>query len=106
MRDQVLDALEADPEVGNAFALRWKSDTFVIGLRDTGTDTWGMMIFVIALEVPQGSMGSSGHGSLQELKEGWSTHSSTEGTAWFGIASTVETAIRISKGETQLEPPR
>ena len=106
LRDQVLDALAVDKGVGASLALQWKGDTFVIGYRETATDTWGTMIFIIALEILQGSMGGSGHGSLQELKEGWSAHSSTKGTAWFGIASTVETALRISKGEVQLEPPR
>lgn len=84
--------------------MQWGLVTFVIGSRET--NEWGTMIFVAALEVPQGSMGSLGHGSLREIKEGWSAHSSTEGTAWFGIASTVETAVRISKGEIQTEPPR
>ena len=106
LREQLIAALEADEAVGDVEPEQRQGTSFVTGLRETGTDTWGTMAFVIALEIPQGSMSDSGHRALEELKEELSAHSSTKGAAWYGIASTVETALRISKGEIQLEPPR
>ena len=101
LKDRVLEALAEDEGVIAALALDEGGRTFVVGCRDTGDDVWGRMMFVIALK---DRMGSADHGRLQELKEGISAHSSIEGTAWFGIARTLRTAMRISRGEAQLEP--
>ena len=105
LTDEVLKALEVDPDVPVVGALRGEQETFVIGARDTHGEPWGTMMFVIALEDQRGSMGQRGHETLNRLKERLSIRSSTRGTAWYGVASTVETAVRISKGEVQIEPP-
>jgi hypothetical protein len=63
-----------------------------------------LLMFVIALERRTGEMVAAGYDRLEELKKGLSAHSSIEGTAWFGIASILGTALRISRGEAQLEP--
>jgi hypothetical protein len=60
-----------------------------------------------SLSVSEGDDGrvvAAGYDRLKELKKGLSAHSSIEGTAWFGIASAVGTALRIRIGEAQLEP--
>ena len=105
LKDRVLEALAEDEGVIAALALDEGGRTFVVGCRDTGDSVWGRMMFVIALEArTEDRMGSADHGRLQELKEGISAHSSIEGTAWFGMARTLRTAMRISRGEAQLEP--
>jgi hypothetical protein len=103
--DRVLDALEADPDVAVVAALPIGAYTFVFGSRDTRGQTWGTMMFVIALEDERQPMDQRDHERLRKLKEKMSVRSTNQGTAWYGVASTVETAVRISKGEAQREPP-
>lgn len=106
LRDRVLEALKSDESVLGVFAFQHESETFILGCRDTYGEPWGALMFVIVLEEQQGKMSKSGHELLQEMKQGLSAHSSIKGTAWYGTASTVETAMIISKGEGQREPPR
>lgn len=104
LKEQVLAALADDGGVIAALALDEGQRTFVVGCRDTDGEVWGRMMFVVALEEQAGDMGAADHARLEELKKGISTHSTIGGTAWFGVARTVATALRVSKGETQLEP--
>jgi hypothetical protein len=101
----VLDALRSDADVLGVVLLRSKTETFVVGCRDTRDQTWGRMMFVVALEEPRGSLGTLGHQRLQRLKGQVSAGSDTAGAAWYGVASTVRTSLRISRGEAQIEPP-
>ncbi len=105
MVDEVLDALGADPDVAVVAALPIGAHTFVFGSRDTRGETWGTMMFVIALEDERRPLNQQDYLKLYRLKEGMSVRSTNRGTAWYEVARTVETAVRISKGEAQREPP-
>lgn len=112
LAQRVLVALNDDPEVlwvkdlnpSAEVRAQTGTETYVIGCRDSNNSAFGKMLFVIALGDPTQQLNEE---SLRRLKD-WKDiltglDCSSASGLWWGMASSVRTALRVSKGQVQFE---
>lgn len=112
LTQEVLAALNKDPEVlwvkdlhpSGGKLIQTGTETYVIGCRDHGDPGRNKTLFVIALGDPEQQLNPESFRRLKDWKDTLtSTNRSATSGPWWGMASSVHTALRVSKGEVQFE---
>ena len=80
------------------------TESYVIGCRDSEDSSFGKMLFIIALGDPTQQLNEWSLRRRQDRRDVLTglNHSSASGL-WWGMASSVHTAMRVSRGQVQFE---